>query len=228
MDFGCLRSFVVSLELAQLCREQPVHIHWHCLMPRPLNAAPLPLMRCAAEDEHRRHAAERLQFERGIVLRPGPIGIQTYAAHLAVKYAQKRHKGRELLRALLHAYWLDGRSIDSLEVIKEIAAEVGLDPADLATGFNDSLHAKDVAADAIWAREVGVRGAPALLFAKHYLVSGTQTVSVWKEVLLRVRAREYCGSPLERPVGVQTPPSGKLETPLLVQAGNPHFSGGSS
>jgi predicted DsbA family dithiol-disulfide isomerase len=221
MDFDCLRCFVASLELAQLCREQPVDIHWHCLMPRPINAARLPLTTLAAEAEHRRRAAERLQIEQGIVLNPGPIGIQTYVAHLAVKYARRQNKGHELLQALLRAYWLEGRSIDRLEVIKEISADLGLDPADLAAGFNQSLPAKAVAVDAIWAAKVGVRNAPALLFANKYLVAGNQPILVWKEVLLRVRARENRGQPLERSVSAQKRSSGKSETPWRVLAGNP-------
>jgi predicted DsbA family dithiol-disulfide isomerase len=221
MDFACLQCFIVSLELERLRREQAVDIHWRCLMPRPLNAAPMPLAARKAEKEQRRRVAERIQIEHGIALKPGPIGIQTYAAHLAVKYARARNIAGDLHRALMRAYWLEGRSIGNLEVIKEIGAQLGLDAIDLAARVSESLYAEGVAVDAQCAAKVGVRRAPALLFANKYLVSGTQPIAVWRAVLHRVRARENRRPRLELSAGLQTLPGQKPGMPVLVFVGNP-------
>lgn len=222
MDFAFVQCLVVSLELERLRREQVLDIHWRCLMPRPLNAAPMPLAAREAEEEERRLTAERIQIEHGIVLKPGPTGIQTYAAHLAVKYARARNTAGELHRALMHAYWFEGRSIGKLEVITEIAAQLGLDAADLQARFNESVYAEGVAVDAQCAAKVGVRGAPALLFANKYLVSGTQPITVWRAVLHQVRGRQNHRRRLELPAGPQKLSSQKPGTPVLMPVGNPH------
>jgi len=218
MDFTCAECYSVSLELERLQREHGVEIEWRCLMLRHLNAAPMRPAACRAEMERRLRMAEHIRKEHGLVLKPGPIGMQTYAAHLAVEYARAWGMADALREELMRAYWLEGRCIGEVEVIKEIATEVGLDAADLEARFNEPRHVERVAADAQCAARFGVRRAPALVFANKYCVAGSQPAEVWRAVLNRVRAQENPGSGLELPAGLRTYLSERARVPVPVSA----------
>ncbi len=216
-DFACPQCFLATLELDRLAREQTLNIHWRSLMMRPPEAAPATP---GAAEERRWRFAERLQVQHGVVLQPGPAGIDTHFAHLTLKYARARNKGGAFQGALMRAYWVEGRSIADLEVIKEIALTVDLDPADLAVRLNEPSYAEAVELDAQCASKVGIREGPALLFANKYLVSRDQPADAWRQVLHRVRAGTNYLPPANPPAGMSMLLGQKQGTSVLVPVGS--------
>ena len=140
---------------------------------------------------------EQVQAEFGFELHPGPIGISTYAAHLATKYAEAQGKGDAFHAAVINAYWREGQSIDDQEVLKQIAAQVGLQGEDLAASLEEPNWAQAVQADIALANGNAITGVPALVFEEKYLVSGAQPEDVLKHVIAMLHEEAQKGEKRE-------------------------------
>ncbi len=92
----------------------------------------------------------------------------TLAAHRLIWLAGNTGKQGALKEAIMRAYFLDGRDIGASDVLAELAAEYGVDPALL-----DSDHGLDIVAAADQAvRQAGISGVPSFLMNGYMLFSG--------------------------------------------------------
>jgi predicted DsbA family dithiol-disulfide isomerase len=83
-------------------------------------------------------------------------------------------KKKDVVDAIYQAYFEDGRDIGSVEVLLEIAKEVGI----AADGLAERLRAKEgleqVEDDLEFAREVGITGVPFFIINDKYALTGAQ------------------------------------------------------
>ena len=93
-------------------------------------------------------------------------------------------------KAVMNAYWQEARGIDDLNVLKEIAGNVGLNVEQFETALKDPQFDAEVSADVELAREYGLQGVPALVFADKYLVSGAQPYDTLRRVVEKAREEE--------------------------------------
>jgi predicted DsbA family dithiol-disulfide isomerase len=91
-----------------------------------------------------------------------------------------------IIDALYAAYFEDGRNIGDLDTLLEIAAEVGLETADLRTSLAGTAARDEVLAEAQWAQQQGISGVPFFIFNNRYALSGAQPPEVILEVLNRI------------------------------------------
>ncbi len=80
---------------------------------------------------------------------------------------------------LMLAYWEEGQNIGDPEVLRTLAAEVGLEHAE-ATITGD-LHADDVAHATAEAHSVGINAIPAFLLDNRLIVLGAQPDAVFEQ-----------------------------------------------
>jgi predicted DsbA family dithiol-disulfide isomerase len=186
-DFTCPFCFLVTLKLERLQQEATVDIHWRSLLVPSPNAASMSSTERALEETRRQRIGEPIQIECGLELNPGPIGINTYPAHLAVKYARAYGKAAELHRALMRAYWLEGHSIADLDVVSRLLAQLNLGAVDLARKLKQRPYATAIAEDSRRAASLRVHRVPALLFANKFRPLDSQSYKVWREILFRNR-----------------------------------------
>ncbi len=130
---------------------------------------------------------KRAREQYGMEINSGPIGIDSRPALVAEKYAESQGKDAAFHRAVMQAYWQQARSIDKQEVLKEIAASVGLNIDTFATLLDNPQFNAEVDNDIALANEYGLDGVPALVFANKYLVVGAQPYDVLKRVVERVQ-----------------------------------------
>lgn len=130
---------------------------------------------------------KRAREQYGLEVNSGPIGINSRPALVAEKYAESEGKGAAFHRAVMQAYWQQARSIDKQEVLKEIAANVGLNTDSFSALLENPQFNAEVDDDIALANEYGVDGVPALVFANKYLVIGAQPYDVLKRVIERVQ-----------------------------------------
>jgi predicted DsbA family dithiol-disulfide isomerase len=92
----------------------------------------------------------------------------TLAAHRLIWLAGATGKQSALKEAVMRAYFLEGRDIGAPEVLAELAAEYGVDPAVLETD-----HGLDVVTSADQAmRQAGINGVPSFMMGGYLLFSG--------------------------------------------------------
>jgi predicted DsbA family dithiol-disulfide isomerase len=122
----------------------------------------------------------------------------TRDAHRLVHYARSIHArsidaGTDgaMVERLLRAYTSEGRSLDDIDTLVELADEVGLDGADVRKQLAGNAFDAEVLADQAHARERGVTGVPAFLFGA-YGIAGAQPPDVFTAMLKTMR---FIGQP---------------------------------
>ena len=114
----------------------------------------------------------------------------TFDAHRLLHWADLVGAARQkaLKEALFKAYFTDGQSPASHEVLARLAAEAGLDEA-----LAREILASDRYADAVREREQfylgqGVHSVPAVIINERHLISGGQPVEVFEQALRQIAA----------------------------------------
>ena len=104
----------------------------------------------------------------------------TFKAHQLLHWAKKYNQQTELHLQLFSAYFSEQKAVDDTQVLLEAVAQVGLDSDEAREVLDSGSHANDVKTiEAEWMRR-GVRGVPAIIFNEQHLISGAQSVTVFK------------------------------------------------
>ncbi len=175
--------------MEKLQQNYDVAIHWRSFELRPAGSPPITPQKLAQIEASRPRFEQMAREQYGIEVHAGPFGIDSRLALVAAKYAESQGeaKGATFHKAVMNAYWQEARAIDDLNVLKEIAAQVGLNTEQFATALNEPQFDAQVSADIRVAHEYELNGVPALIFADKYLVSGAQPYDVLKRVVEKVQ-----------------------------------------
>jgi predicted DsbA family dithiol-disulfide isomerase len=178
--------------LDSLTRTHDVTIEWKAFELRPREAPPMDPAR-AAEIEARIAAAwpnvqQAARDRFGLEMRRPELGhrVDTRRAHVGGKVAEAMGQGLAWPKAVMRAYWQQGRDIGQDEVLADIAAEIGLAREAFLTALDQDQYLMDVMTDEHWAQRNGLNGVPAFIFGGRYLLSGAQPVAVLR------RAADRC------------------------------------
>ena len=126
-------------------------------------------------------AGIRFEFER-IAVQPN-----TRDAHRLIAWAQQRGDAMPLVERLFAAFFVEGRSLASREVLADLAAEAGEDRA-AAADFLKAMTGESEVADAeARAASLGVTGVPFFIIDGRFGLSGAQPAEAIVEALRRAR-----------------------------------------
>jgi predicted DsbA family dithiol-disulfide isomerase len=106
-------------------------------------------------------------------------------SHRLIALAPEEKK-EAVVDAVYTAYFEDGRDIGSLETLVAIAAEQGLDAAEMRRLLEGTAAQEQVLGEAQWAQQQGISGVPFFIFNGRYAFSGAQPPEVILEVLEQV------------------------------------------
>jgi predicted DsbA family dithiol-disulfide isomerase len=109
----------------------------------------------------------------------------TFDAHRLLQLAAARGRQPELKERLMKAYFSEGALLSDHDALAALAAEVGLDPTEVAAVLAGDDYADAVRADFALARRFGVTGVPFFVVDRTYGVSGAQEAAVLTDVLQR-------------------------------------------
>jgi predicted DsbA family dithiol-disulfide isomerase len=101
----------------------------------------------------------------------------------AAEFARDAGKYSGFHRAVLAAYFARSQDIGDLDVLGELAAEVGLDPAALRQALATGLYADTRQAAHDEARRLGITGVPTYIFAGGVRVVGAQPLGHFRRML---------------------------------------------
>ena len=184
-DFVCPYCFAASFSLKELQELHDVAIRWRSFELRPKGSPPISSEYRARIEAARPRFIQMMWEMYGVDIQPGPFGINSRPALITAKYAEAQGEeiGAAFHDAVYRAYWLEGRNIEEMDVLKAIATQVGLDSDGLMAGAANPQYEIAVNADLQQAYAYGLRGVPALIFEEKYLVSGWQTAEVLVQVI---------------------------------------------
>lgn len=111
----------------------------------------------------------------------------TLKAHELLHYAKARGRQLDMKERLLKAYFVEGQHVGRIEDLADLAAELGLDRADVVRSLTEAEYLPAVKADQAQANEYGIRGVPFFVIDGKYGVSGAQEAQAFTQVLQQVR-----------------------------------------
>lgn len=106
--------------------------------------------------------------------------LQQYASTLSPSVAA------HINEALFQASFEQGRDLNSIDALAEIAQEQGLDAAAVRTALSQNAFATQVRVDETAAQELHVSGVPFFGFDGRLAVAGAQSIDAFKEVIQHI------------------------------------------
>ena len=177
-DFVCPFCFIGSLRLEQLASKQPIDVVWHAFMLRPPGSPGMTAEKRARIAAFEPTLRTQMQNEFGLEIERGPLGAQTFAAHHAMKHAERGGHGAEFHDAVLRAYWLKGEDIGDAAVLRKLGAAFDLEFTDDLLAGREPVTSEAVRTDIAQAAAYNIHGVPALIFGNRYFVSGAQPLEL--------------------------------------------------
>lgn len=110
----------------------------------------------------------------------------TFDAHRLLHFAAREGLGGAMKERLLRAYFTEGRSVSDRAGLAELAAEVGLDGAQVSEVLATDRFADEVRADEARAVELGSTGVPFFVLDGRFGIPGAQPPDVLLRLLHRV------------------------------------------
>jgi predicted DsbA family dithiol-disulfide isomerase len=112
-----------------------------------------------------------------------PVQPRSRLAHEAAKWADKHGRFEEYHLALFRAFFVFGKDIGNIEILKELASDLKLDGSSLHVSLKNSDYTAMVLADEDEARQVGVRAVPAFVVNGKVQAAGVQSARRLHELL---------------------------------------------
>jgi predicted DsbA family dithiol-disulfide isomerase len=112
----------------------------------------------------------------------------TIKAHQLLHYAKSKGKQLEMKERLFKALFTEGRHVGRVPDLADLAAEIGLDRAEVVRVLEADEFLSEVRADQSLAMEYGIQGVPFFVIDGRYGVSGAQEPAAFAQVLEQVWA----------------------------------------
>ncbi|MEM9439448.1 MAG: DsbA family oxidoreductase [Pseudomonadota bacterium] len=114
----------------------------------------------------------------------------TFRAHQLIDWADEQGRGHDMKQALFVAYFTHRKNVSDVEVLADIAAELGLDQAEALRVVSSDERAEKVRQkQGFWASR-GIQSVPAMIFERQHLLSGAQGAENYGSVLRQLRAAQ--------------------------------------
>lgn len=112
----------------------------------------------------------------------------TFDAHRLLLWALQEGRQIELKKALLRGYFSDGQNVSDHETLARLAAEAGLEIEGARKVLGSAAYANEVRELEAFYRERGINSVPAMVLNGRQLVSGSQSVSYYEQMLREMSA----------------------------------------
>jgi predicted DsbA family dithiol-disulfide isomerase len=113
---------------------------------------------------------------------------KTVKAHELLHYAKTQGRQLDMKERLLAAYFEEGRHVGRIDELADLAADIGLDRAEVVEALTSGRFADAVQADKEQAIAYGITGVPFFVIDQRLGVSGAQDPSVFVDVLQKAAA----------------------------------------
>jgi predicted DsbA family dithiol-disulfide isomerase len=194
-DYICPFCFIGTETLKKVQPEvPPFTLAWKGFQIHPeYPAAGIPVEQRAAQFGKERYTA----IWRNIIAMAEGIGLEmrqpsvltnSLMALEATEYAKDEGKASEFSHAVYRAYFQDQQNIGDLEVVLDIARQVGLDPLLVQEHLQAGTYSERLKTAHQEARTLGVSGVPTFIVGPAQIV-GAQSPDVFVHMLKRVAER---------------------------------------
>jgi predicted DsbA family dithiol-disulfide isomerase len=115
--------------------------------------------------------------------------VNTFHAHQLLHWAQEQGQQTALKLALFRAYFTQGKDVSDIEVLVEVAAELGLPAAQARAVLMENTYAEVVRTDQRQWLEEGIQAVPCFIINREFMVQGAQGVEGFGRMLDKLLTR---------------------------------------
>lgn len=119
------------------------------------------------------------------------IHTNTFDAHRLIYFSKKHNKELEMVEALFKANFIDFLNVGDIEVLGDIAKEVGLNREEVINMLKTDVFFSEVNNDKHRAAELGINSVPYYVINDKYSISGAQPAKVFMEAFKKVKINEH-------------------------------------
>lgn len=114
-----------------------------------------------------------------------PLMVNTISAHVLLRHARGRGTQHSLKRALLTAYFLDGKDVGDSSVLAHLASEHGFTADEVLALVDDESERAQTKDEASAMSAQGINGVPFFIFDGRLALSGAQPVEMMQRAIER-------------------------------------------
>lgn len=111
------------------------------------------------------------------------VVANSFRAHVFAHFAKKYGKQLEAEELLFKSYFTEGKNVDDIAVLKDLAVQLELDANALENVMSSGELDDEVKMDIHEARQIGVQGVPFFVYDRKYAVSGAQPQELFAQTL---------------------------------------------
>ncbi len=189
-DFICPFCYIGFRTLNKMKQEFELEVDWRGFQIHPdwpATGIPVEKVYGVQGSDARKAAWQRISAmatEAGITMRPPSVLTNSHNALAACEYAVAAGKGEEFEERVFRAYFADGFNIGDVEVLKNLAGDIGLDPTEVVAAIESPEVQLKLKNNAIVAHQHGVSGVPTFFIGNYPLV-GAQSEDAMRKILTR-------------------------------------------
>ena len=125
---------------------------------------------------------EQMAREEGLDMSRPPFRSNSHLAMVADLFARDAGRQEPYHSNMFKAYWQEHRNIGLREVVLEVAAESGLDTAELAKALDEGRYEAEMATVYDECGQYGINGVPTFIIGR-YMVVGAQPYEMLERAL---------------------------------------------
>lgn len=197
-DIACPYCYLGLAKLNQAIQnlglESEVQIELHTFLLNPGLKTDLSKSIVQYLHEHKQIPLERItEMNQQIALQGEQFGLRfqmdkivvanTIKAHLLLHEAHEQGLQMPMKLRLLKAYFTEGKNIDNLEVLQQLATEIGMKTDHLDLAILGGKHSRSFTQDLQEAQDLGLRGVPYFIFDRKVAIHGAREVAVFEQAL---------------------------------------------
>ena len=110
----------------------------------------------------------------------------SFNLHQLLHWANEQGRKNDLEMALFKAHFTEGREMSDINVLADVAGEIGLDRTEAHAVLEDQRFANAVREEQKFWIEQGITGVPAVVFDRQHLVTGAQGVENFSSILTQL------------------------------------------
>ncbi|RAJ45667.1 putative DsbA family dithiol-disulfide isomerase [Kitasatospora sp. SolWspMP-SS2h] len=190
-DYVCPFCMLAEGPLQEAVRDLDVEIEW---MPFELRPHPTPTLR--PEDPYLPAIWERSVYpmarRMGVDLTLPTVSPQPYTrlAFEGYQYAAEHGRAAEYTPRLLRAFFQEDRDIGRIDVLADIAAELGLDADEFSQALIDGSYTETHRAALRTAEAFRISVAPTIIIDGRHRIEGVPTAAQLRKAVLDARAEQ--------------------------------------
>lgn len=111
----------------------------------------------------------------------------TLKAHQLLHESRVQGLQHEMEERLFEAHFVEGKNIDDVNILLELASEIGMDTTALDVKILTGQYSNEIQSDLDLAQQFGVRGVPFFVFDRTYAISGAQEPASFLKTMEQVQ-----------------------------------------